>query len=68
MTEYRDTNETEDTAASFPKLNEAVVTLLAGHEDILRLVEQTFPVKIYARGSVLSIKGEDEKQIGRAHV
>jgi phosphate starvation-inducible PhoH-like protein len=67
LTEYRDTNETEDTAAPFPKLNEAVVTLLAGHEDILRLVEQTFPVKIYARGSVLSIKGDDEKLTARIY-
>ena len=37
----------------------SVVRLLAEHEEILRLVEQIFPVKVYARGSSLSIKGDD---------
>ena len=39
----------------------SVVKLLAEHEEILRLVEQNFPVKIFARGSSLTIKGDDEK-------
>ena len=37
----------------------SVVRLLAEHDEILRLVEQIFPVKVYARGSSLSIKGDD---------
>lgn len=41
----------------------SVVKLLAEHEEILRLVEQSFPVKVYARGSSLSIKGDDEDLI-----
>ena len=32
-------------------------------EEILRLVEQSFPVKIYARGSSLSVRGDDERLI-----
>lgn len=44
---------------------ESIVRLLAGHEEILRLVEQTFPVKIFARGSSLTIKGDDENLIAR---
>lgn len=44
---------------------ESVVRLLAGHDEILNLVEQTFPVKIYARGEQLSIKGDDEKLVAR---
>lgn len=43
--------------------DEAVVRLLAEHEEILRLVEHSFPVKVYARGSSISIKGENEHQI-----
>jgi len=45
--------------------DEAIVKLLAGHDDILRLVEETFPVKIFARGSNLAIKGDDEELIAR---
>lgn len=44
---------------------EAIVRLLAGHDEILRLVEREFPVKIFARGSKLSIKGEDPDLIQR---
>ena len=43
--------------------DEAVVKLMAEHEEILRLVEQSFPVKVFARGSSLSIKGEDEQLV-----
>ncbi|MCE5201551.1 MAG: PhoH family protein [Synergistaceae bacterium] len=57
--------EAENSLTPLAKSDEAIVTLLAGHDEILRMVEQTFPVKIYARGSVLSIKGEDEKLIRR---
>ena len=45
--------------------DEAIVKLLAGHDDILRLVEETFPVKIFARGTNLAIKGDDEQLIKR---
>lgn len=44
---------------------ESVVKLLAGHDEILRLVEREFPVKIFARGGSLVIKGEDPALIGR---
>lgn len=57
--------EAENSLTPLAKSDEAIVNLLAGHDEILRMVEQTFPVKIYARGSVLSIKGEDEKLIRR---
>lgn len=43
--------------------SESIVRLLSGHDDILRMVEQAYPVKIFARGSTLTIKGEDEKLI-----
>ena len=39
--------------------NESIVQLLASREEILRMVEQSFPVKIFARGDSLSIQGED---------
>ena len=42
---------------------ESVVRLLAEHEEILRLVEQSFPVKVYARGGSLSIQGDDASLI-----
>ena len=59
--------ETKDYSPLKPMLqrDESIVRLLAGHEEILRLVEQTFPVKIYARGEKLSIKGEDESLVSR---
>lgn len=53
--------ETKQEAENLLSLTDAsVVKLLAEHEEILRLVEQSFPVKVYARGSSLSIKGDDE--------
>lgn len=39
--------------------------LLAGHDEILRMVEREFPVKIYARGENLSIQGDDTALVGR---
>ncbi|NLX85210.1 MAG: PhoH family protein [Synergistaceae bacterium] len=45
--------------------DEAIVKLLAGHSEILHMVEQAFPVTIFARGTSLSIKGEDEELIKR---
>lgn len=45
--------------------NEAIVRLLASHDEILRTVEQSFPVKIYARGSSLTIQGEDKELLLR---
>lgn len=44
---------------------EAIVRLLAGHDEILGLVEREFQVKIFARGNRLSIKGEDQALIQR---
>ena len=56
--------ETKQEAENLLSLTDAsVVKLLAEHEEILRLVEQSFPVKVYARGSSLSIKGDDEALI-----
>ena len=56
--------ETKQEAENLLSLTDAsVVKLLAAHEEILRLVEQSFPVKVYARGSSLSIKGDDEALI-----
>lgn len=43
----------------------AIVRLLAGHEEILRLVEREFPVKVFARGDKLTIKGDDQELIRR---
>ena len=56
--------ETKQEAENLLSLTDAsVVKLLAEHEEILRRVEQSFPVKVYARGSSLSIKGDDEALI-----
>ena len=56
--------ETKQEAENLLSLTDAsVVKLLAEQEEILRLVEQSFPVKVYARGSSLSIKGDDEALI-----
>ena len=56
--------ETKQEAENLLSLTDAsVVKLLAEHEEILRLVEQSFPVKIYARGSSLSVMGDDERLI-----
>ncbi|MCD8163633.1 MAG: PhoH family protein [Synergistaceae bacterium] len=56
--------ETKQEAENLLSLTDAsVVKLLAEHEEILRLVEQSFPVKVYARGSSLSINGDDEALI-----
>ncbi len=56
--------ETNQEAAALLSLtDESVVRLLAEHEEILRLVEQSFPVKVFARGSSLSIKGEDDQLV-----
>lgn len=43
----------------------SIVKLLAGHDEILRLVEREFPVKVFARGDKLSIKGDDQELIRR---
>ena len=56
---------TPDVLTPLSSSEEAIVKLLAGHEEILRTVEQAFPVKIYARGSSLLIKGEDEQLVKR---
>lgn len=45
--------------------DESIVKLLAGHSEILHMVEQAFPVKIFARGSSLLISGDDEGLIKR---
>lgn len=56
--------ETKQEAENLLSLTDAsVVKLLAEHEEILRLVEQSFPAKIYARGSSLSVRGDDERLI-----
>ena len=55
----------KDVLTPLSSSEESIVKLLAGHEEILRTVEQTFPVKIYARGSNLLIKGEDEDLVKR---
>ena len=65
-----DTKDTDNTVAEsrltpLTSHDESIVKLLAGHDEILRMVEQTFPVKIFARGTSLSIKGEDEEIIKR---
>ena len=41
--------------------NESIVQLLASREEILRMVEQSFPVKIFARGDSLEIRGDDKE-------
>ena len=56
---------TPDVLTPLSSSEEAIVKLLAGHEEKLRTVEQAFPVKIYARGSSLLIKGEDEQLVKR---
>ncbi len=53
----KETNREPETFLSVA--DASVVRLLAEHEEILRLVEQIFPVKVYARGGSLSIKGDD---------
>jgi len=56
---------TEDSLTPLTSHDESIVKLLAGHDEILRMVEQAFPVKIFARGSSLLIKGDDEELIKR---
>ena len=51
--------QTKNTPENPGGADEAAVKLLAEHEEILRLVERDFPVKVYARGGSLSVKGED---------
>jgi phosphate starvation-inducible PhoH-like protein len=65
MSETNERINTESDLTPLTSQNESIVRLLAGHDEILRMVEQTFPVKIYARGSSLSIKGEDSELIER---
>lgn len=55
--------ERELTGASSKE--ESIVRLLAGHDEILRLVEREFPVRVFARGESLSIKGDDAALIER---
>ncbi len=58
--------EGKESAENLLSLTDAsVVKLLAEHEEILRLVEQSFSVKVYARGSSLSIKGGDEGLVAK---
>jgi len=61
----KENNNNPDDLTPLTKSDDSVVRLLAGHDEILRMVEQTFPVKIYARGSSLKIQGEDEILIKR---
>lgn len=42
-----------------------VVRFLANHDEILRLIEREFTVKIFARGETLSVEGEDAAFIER---
>ena len=67
MIETEETNDkmTENSLTPLTSHEESIVKLLAGHEEILSMVEQAFPVKIFARGSSLLIKGEDEELIKR---
>ena len=67
MIETEETNDkmTENSLTPLTSHDESIVKLLAGHEEILSMVEQAFPVKIFARGSSLLIKGEDEELIKR---
>ena len=67
MIKTEDTKDkmTENNLTPLTSHEESIVKLLAGHEEILRLVEQAFPVKIFARGSSLLIKGDDEELIKR---
>lgn len=51
--------QTKNTPENPGGADEAAVKLLAEHEEILRLVERDFPVKVYARGGSLSVKGDD---------
>ena len=57
-------NDQADDAA-LKSVGESVVRLLSGHDDILKMVERAFPVKIYARGSNLNIIGDDADLIKR---
>lgn len=57
--------QTKNTQGDFGSADEAAVKLLAEHEEILRLVERDFPVKVYARGGSLSVKGEDGTLAGK---
>ena len=48
--------------------DESITRFLAEHENILRMVEDTFPVKVFARGNLLSItslSGEDDVLVKR---
>ena len=56
-----------DELTRLTSLDESIVRLLAGHDEILNMVEQTFPVKIFARGTNLSIKSEDEELVVKLH-
>lgn len=51
--------ETEQRQRPAVSSEESVVKLLAGHEEILKLVEREFPVKIFARGDKLTIDSEN---------
>ncbi len=44
---------------------ESIVQLLASREEILRMVEQSFPVKVYARGNSLEIRGNNKELTSR---
>ena len=57
--------QTKNTQDDLGSSDEAAVKLLAEHEEILRLVERDFPVKVYARGGSLSVKGEDGALAGK---
>lgn len=55
--------ETKKTPEDIGNTDAAAVKLLAEHEEILSLVERDFPVKVYARGGSLSVKGEDGRLV-----
>lgn len=58
-------NEAAESLKTLSMPENPVVKLLAEHGEILKLVEKAFPVKIYARGTDISIKGEDNFLIAR---
>lgn len=60
-----DNTDKERKEQSLSSKEESIARLLAAHDEILQLVEREFPVKIFARGEALSIKGDDAALIER---
>lgn len=57
--------ETDQAIEAAASKRASIVRLLAGHDEILRLIEREFSVRIFARGETLSITGGDPALIGR---